>query len=173
MCEPVLCLLGGQVSRTDMSWNRHVLSRIRVPTPIRILCLGSRRWCRRQGFPRHLGGLLTRQREVAVIAPKMGSVFAAVDENAAGPCSSDACVERSESGLLGRVRMGKGSFSGGARMRNAAADLEDQNSLGTVVVLSVGLHNSLWMLFSCWREPGYVVAPYVAASGHNSLVLPC
>lgn len=88
----------------------NVLPRSSISTPVRILALSSRRWRRSKGFPRDFGSFLTRQSEIAVVTPEVGSVFAAVDEDAAGPCCSDACVDWSGSGYAegGKGREWKG-----------------------------------------------------------------
>jgi hypothetical protein len=91
--------------------------------PVVILSLAGPICYRRasQSFPRDLSGFFARLLEVSVISPQVRSVFAAVYEDAAGPCRSDSYEYMSE---------------GVARMLR---DVERQRTSGVRVVLELRL----------------------------------
>jgi hypothetical protein len=92
--------------------------------PVVILSLAGPICYRRasQSFPRDLSGFFARLLEVSVISPQVRSVFAAVYEDAAGPCRSDAYAYMSEgvARMLGDANLGGPSSPGTAAGLSAA-----------------------------------------------------
>lgn len=123
-CTSIMNHEGAQLQTIVFYWptircrNGIQLLRLSVATTTVVL-LGAIR-SPREGLKRNLGGLFARLLEVTVVAPQVGSVFAPLDNDAAGPGCPDTCALKSGT-VLG---------NGGIRKR---AHLEDRSSPGTVV----------------------------------------